>query len=274
VTAETPTRKHVEIPLSSIIEPELDLRDGRDETKLADIVASILRIGIQQPLVVFRVGERHEIIDGFTRYICAKRANLVTVPCYVYDERPASLAGIKYETAVMRLDLTPAEEANYFHELFRGECGEDIDAVAARVGRSRAYVDSRLQLLLGDPEVFQAVRDEKIKLGVAHQLNSIDDEGWRRWYLGHAIRGGASTSVVTGWVQEWKSNRAAMAGAPAVVPTAESVIVPAGHDPFRCVVCRETDPRFVPETLYVHTHCRLAILDKVFERLHAGETES
>jgi ParB family chromosome partitioning protein len=274
VTTTAPAREHLELPIGKLIEPVVDLRDGRNEDALADIVASIQRLGILQPLIVCPAGEKYEIIDGFTRYICAKRANLVTVPCYVYADRPALLSGIKYETAVMRLDLTPAEEAAFFHELFNSECNEDIDAVAARVGKTRGYVDNRLQLLLGDPEILQAVRDEKIKLGVAHQLNGIDDEGWRRYYLNHAIRGGATVSVVTGWVQEWKTNQAAMAGAPSPRPATESAIVPAGHDPFRCIICRETDPRFVPETLYIHTHCRLANLDRMLAAYHGDDGRS
>jgi ParB family chromosome partitioning protein len=269
-----PTREHRELPLSSLIPPSVDLRDGRSEDDLAEITASLQRLGILQPIIVFPVGDRYEIIDGFTRYLCAGRAGLAVVPCYIYTDRPSAAAGIKYETAVQRIELTPAEEANFFHELFLGECGEDIDAVAARVGKTRGYVDSRIALLLGDRAVFQAVRDNTIKLGVAALLNQITDDDWRAFYLSHAIKGGVTVGVMTGWLTEWKNMKAVQS--PVEQPPAPSpaIVHTSDYDPRRCAICRKVDPRFIPEQVSVHTHCKLAVLEPLLESYHGESSAS
>lgn len=274
MTLRDVAREHKTLPLSLLDAPAIDLRMGRDEPKLADITASIQRHGLLQPIIVVRAGERFEIVDGFTRFLCAGRAGLVAVPCYIYAERTAALEGAKYDTATMRLDLTPAEEATYFHALFEGDCGQDIDAVAARVGRSRNYVDSRIALLLGDAEIFAAVRAETITLGVAAQLNCIPDESWRRYYLAHAIKGGASVSMVQGWVTDWKNTygeRVAVAPGPELASAAPII---AEYDPRRCYCCGKVDPRFLPEQVSIHTHCRLAILDPLLTAYRGEDTGS
>lgn len=254
-------REQKDLPLSLLDAPVVDLRDGRDEEQLAHITADIARNGILQPLIVVRTGERFEIVDGFTRSICARRAGLVVVPCWIYADKTAALEGVKYSTAVMRLELTPAEEAAFFHGLFVGECGEDIERVAERVGRSVTYVDSRLQLLLGDVAVLDAVRDNKIKLGVAALLNQITDDGWRRYYLTHAIQSGATVSTMTGWLQQWKLDQAVRDGAPVAPAAATTSAVVPMHDPFACHVCRKNDPRRIPQMVPIHGECLIAILE-------------
>lgn len=254
-------REQKDLPLSLLDAPGVDLRDGRDEEKLDQIAGDIARNGILQPLIVVRTGERFEIVDGFTRFICAGRAGLVVVPCWIYADKTAALEGVKYSTAVFRLDLTPAEEAAFFHTLFLGECEQDIDRVSARVGRSRSYVDSRLQLLLGDVAVLDAVRNDQIKLGVAALLNQITDDGWRRYYLTHAIQSGATVSTMTGWLQQWKLDQAVRDGAPAAPAAPTTSVVAPGPDPFACHVCGKNDPRRIPQMVPIHGECLIAILE-------------
>jgi ParB family chromosome partitioning protein len=259
------------VPLERLDAPGLDLRMERDPEKLEQITASIQRHGILQPLIVLRTGERFEIIDGFTRYVCAQRAGLSTVPCYIRETRDASTEGIKYDTATMRLELTPAEEATFFHALFVGECQQDLDAVAARVGRSRTYVDDRVQLLLGDEQVFEAVKAEQIRLGVAKLLNSMPDEGWRRYYLRHAIKEGATVTVVTGWIQDWRKTYEALEQPPPRPIASSASVVTQDDDPNRCYCCRQIDPREIPQFVSIHRSCLMRILDPLLAA-YRGET--
>lgn len=273
MNTETPTPTTHAIAIGLLDAPSLDLRADRDPEKLEQITASIQRHGILQPLIVLRTGDRYEVIDGFTRLICAQRAGLEVVPCWIRETRDASIEGQKYDTAVMRLNLSPAEEAAYFHELFLGECGQDIDVVAARVGRSRAYVDDRLQLLLGDPEILEAVRLEHIKLGVARLLNSIADESWRRYYLRHAIKSGSTVTAVALWVQEWKTTHGDQVARPAQQPAAAAPVVTTDYHPHRCYCCRQVDPREIPESVSIHRSCVMRILDPLLAA-YRGETTS
>jgi len=269
--ASAPTTHAIAVGLLDA--PGIDVRAERDPEKLEQITASIQRHGILQPLIVLRTGDRFEIVDGFTRFLCAQRAGLETVPCWIRETRDATIEGAKYDTAVMRLNLSPAEEAAFFHELFLGECGQDIDVVAARVGRSRAYVDDRLQLLLGDREILEAVRAEQIGLGVAKLLNTIPDESWRRFYLRHAVKGGSSVSVVTGWVQEWRTTHGDQVERPPQPQPSSTPVAPNVYHPHRCYCCRQVDPREIPESVSIHRSCLMRILDPLLAA-YRGETTS
>lgn len=254
-------RTFQQLLLTQLIPPELDARIERDPVKLDNLKTSILRFGVIKPLAVMPAGDRYEIVDGHRRYLAATLAGLIRVPCMVYTSRDAALEGVKYQANVHHEDMSPADEAVYFHGLFLGECHEDIEAVAALVGRSVPYVDSRLQLLLGAPEIFEAVKAREIGLGVAEELNKIPVEEFRKFFLGHAIRGKSPKSVVAGWVQDWQQTHGVAPTSPASPPVAAES-VPAGHyDPNRCYLCRTSDPRFIPELVSIHTHCRLALLD-------------
>lgn len=254
-------REFKEVLLSEIDPPQLDARIERDPDKLQELAHDIARRGVILPLAVVRVEARYEVVDGFRRYLASKLADLIRVPCMVYPTKDAALEGVKFAANTYREEMSPAEEAVFFNELFTHECHQDIEAVALMVGKKVSYVDNRLQLLDGAEDVFDAVRARQIPLGVAAELNKVSDEHYRRYYLTHAIKGGASISVVQGWVQDWKRNFGDAQPAAAQPAPAVHVATGAAYDPHRCYLCGQNDPRFIPEQVSIHTHCRLAILD-------------
>lgn len=264
-----------EVPLTSILPPELPARSQMDETKLDELTANIARNGVIQRLIVVPVDGRYEVVAGHRRLLAATRAGLVVVPVDVYPSKDAALEAVKYAENRFREDMSAAEEAVYFAELLQRECENDIEKLAALVGEKVTYVDRRLQLFNGDRDVFDALMQRKINIGVALELNKIPAEDYRRYYLGHAIKSGATVTVVSGWVAEWKNMYERSLPPPASSVPAPEVTIVSTYDPHRCYLCGESDPRYIPEQLSVHTHCRLAILDKMLRALHgeAATTE-
>src|SRR5207244_280756 len=111
--------------------------------------------------------------------------------------------------------------------LYEHECGHDIEKVAALVNKSVAYVGDRINLLAGDPEIFDALRAKKIGIGVAQVLNKIDREQYRRYYLQFAIKDGITRATAERWFAEYKS---AIGDVPEGVqpPSEPATIVPVG----------------------------------------------
>lgn len=253
----------LEIALDRIVPPELPARMGMDETKLDELTASVQRIGVRQRLAVVRDGDRFEIVAGHRRFIAATRAGLVVVPCDVYPAKDVALEAVKYAENRFREDMSAAEEAQYFDELLARDHGGDIEALCTALGEKRSYVDGRIQLFRGDRDIFEALRERKITIGVARELNRIPDEGWRRYYLKLAMRDELAESAVHGCVEQWKR----LYGGPQP-PAAPGPAVPSEgpridqYDPHRCYICGESDRR-VPEQLSVHSSCREAILDRL-----------
>lgn len=267
-------RQTVVIDLTKIDAPDLDARIARDPEKLEELSRDILRRGLIEPIKVFEKGARFEVVDGFRRYLATKQAGLVAIECFVYPTKSIALEGVKYAANIFREDMSPAEEAIMFRELLRVECAGDIERLAALVGKKISYVDARLQLVLGDELVFDAVKDRKITLGVAALLNTIDKPDWIRYYLHHAITTGATVGVVTGWVQEYKTLHADNVQAPAqpIDPTPAAAMI-AAYDPNRCAVCRKSDHRMTKQ-INVHVSCEEAILEPLLASYRGDDAAS
>ena len=138
------------IPVTSITSNHDQPRSALGD--LADLVESIRRHGILEPLLVRRKpgGEdsRHgyELVSGERRFHAALEAGLEEVPCIeleVTDQHALEIALIEN---LQRKDLDPFEEADGFQTLIE-KYGYTHAQVAEAVGRSRVTITEALRLL-------------------------------------------------------------------------------------------------------------------------------
>mgnify|MGYP001612833154 CR=1 FL=1 len=259
----TVPREFAEVPLHLIDEPTLPARSDMPESTLDDLAASIRDLGLQQPMIVARVGVRYEVVAGHRRRVACGRAGLISAPCLIYPSKDDALLSVQFAENYAREELSAADEAIWFEELLDRVCGGDVDVLCARLNSSRNYVEGRLLLFRGDPVVFAALQREDIKIGVAHELNKVGDERTRRYFLDAACRGGATQGVVQGWVHQWKIESGAAVGAPAPVFVADSCGPVPEMNYFTCACCGKTDNVHLMRPINVHDYCRLAILDRL-----------
>jgi ParB/RepB/Spo0J family partition protein len=261
MTTAIAAREFLTIPIALIDEPSLPSRSDMDDAKLDELVESIRLIGLQQPMVLARVGERYEVIAGHRRRIACARAGLVDAPCFVYPSRDSYSRTIQAHENTKREELSPADEALWFADLLETECGGDVDKLCGLVGEKLSYVDGRLALVRGDPEIFQALRAGSINIGVAHELNKFPAGRYRRHYLECAMRGGATRALVMAWLTEFKQlgldEHAVAVAAPASAPSMPD----AASNPFTCEICGRADNVHLIRQINIHQHCKLAILD-------------
>jgi ParB-like chromosome segregation protein Spo0J len=183
----------------------------------------------------------------------------------VYPTKALALEGIKYAANIFREDMSVADEAIMMRELFQVECGKDIERLAALVGKTIGYCSDRLNLVDGDELVFDALRKREIGIGVAQTLNEIPAADYRRYYLSLAVRDGWKKSMAVDAVTQWKKLYGDALPTPLPASTPSGPIIASTYDPHRCEVCGKNDPRFIPEHISVHTHCKLAVLDPMLE---------
>lgn len=262
------------VPLEACDAPELDVRIERNDERIEELGRDIVTRGQIYPVHVFEKGERFEVVEGETRRLAMLRQGLTTVEAFVYPTKTLALEGVKYAGNMFRTDMTPADEAHAFFELFKNQCGEDITRVASLVGRSVTYVDARLRLLMGDELVLEAVAENAISLGVAERLNKIDKSDWRRYYLTLAVRDGITIAIAEQFLQDYRKNHADRPGAAATPASTSGPIIQHTYESHRCYICGEIDARFVPEIVPVHTHCKLAVLDKLLEAARGGRSSN
>jgi hypothetical protein len=160
---------------------------------------------------------------------------------------------MKLNANLWRQDTNPVEEAGFMAALLP-DFGGDTDKLAKGLGLSRNYVESRLLILQGDPEVLNAVANHQVGLGVAAVLNKITDKTQRDYYLGWAIRTGCTIETARQWLQIAES--ALPVSAPAVAGESGPVlpVVPM-RDIFQCFLCSENEPKVGLEFWHIHTSC-------------------
>jgi len=257
-----------EVPIGLIDDPALPSRINPDDESIDGLAERMRAIGFISTLALKRKGERFEVIAGHRRLLAARRAGIVAVPSLVYPSDAAHALAIQQAENVERKQLTAAEEAIWFDELLELEPDGGTDGVAARVGEKRGYVEGRLALLHGDEHVFRALQDEKIPIGVAQQLNRCTQQQYRRMFLDNAIRHGATVTIVSGWIAEWKrdlepaTRDAFAAGAPAPASP------PITNDYFTCHACQSKDhpQRMIP--INFHDYCLDANVKPALELWH------
>jgi ParB family chromosome partitioning protein len=263
-----------QVPLHLVDDPVTPSRSDMDDEKMEALVESIRAIGVTQNVTLIDHGERFEVNAGHRRTIAARRAGLVFLPAMVYPPDHPALRVIQAHENGRREDVNPVDEAFWFRELLERDCGGDVERLCGLVGEKLHYVDGRLALLDLDERTREALRLGQIKIGVARELQRCTDESYRRYYLEHAVKSGATTSVVSGWITEWKNIQDASGPArPAPTQPAAEGARPDLYDPLRCYICGRSDRR-IPEQVAIHTSCREAILDELLTGAgtHAGPT--
>jgi ParB family chromosome partitioning protein len=129
---------------------------------LADLVASIRRHGVLEPLLVRQRSDGgHELISGERRFHAAMMAGLDEVPCVELEIKDQEALEIALIENLQRKDLTPFEEADGFTTLI-DTYSYTHEEVAEAVGRSRVTVTETLKLLVIPPEIRDACRHADI----------------------------------------------------------------------------------------------------------------
>lgn len=148
---------------------------GRTDKKdLAELVASIRECGVLQPVVVrpLDMGNGYEIVCGHRRCAAAEAAGLDAVPAMVRVLSQAEALELQITENLQRKDVHPLDEADGYARL-RDAHGYTVEAIASRVGKSRAYVYQRLALGQLDPEVKKLVAKDGLNVGIAFVIARI-----------------------------------------------------------------------------------------------------
>jgi ParB/RepB/Spo0J family partition protein len=256
-SAATAVRQfYADIAIELIDAPPRPMRDTMDEEDLAKLAQSILEIGVVEPLVVERNGDRFTLIAGHRRLIAAGIARLVTLPCIVRERGEIDPLAVTVAENYYREDVNPAEEAAFLAELLETRCGGDMETLAAIIHHTVGYIDDRLALLKGDATVLDELRNRRINLAVARELNRVKDDGRRLVYLDAAIRGGATAAVVRRWRADGEILGDTQMPDAAAAGTDGQPQMIAPSSALQCFFCGDADEQSLIEVFYLHRPCK------------------
>lgn len=239
------------VPVALLNEPDIAMRQSFDPLQLEELVESIRAHGILQNLVLIRAGERYTVAAGHRRSIAAVLAGLDEVPALVFPEGTPAEEAMKVAENSARERVNPADEALYFNRLLTERCGNDTERLAGMVGLKLSFVEGRLDLLRGYPEVLEALQQRKINLAVAQELNRYKDAGFMKSHLSTAIETGARAKEVIRWrtdVERLHANYPQPDTAPGAAPAPAMAAPPS----MACLVCGESHDPYNLEMAYIH----------------------
>jgi len=132
-------------PIDALTPPERSLRLGEDE-ELEELVESIRRHGILQPILVRPRGLLYEVVAGERRLKAAKKAGLVEVPVIVREMSDEEVAFARLIENLQRRDLSAYEKAKALKALL--DKGYTQEELAQRLGyKSHSIISRTIKVL-------------------------------------------------------------------------------------------------------------------------------
>ncbi|MDD5711412.1 MAG: ParB/RepB/Spo0J family partition protein [Smithellaceae bacterium] len=146
-------------------------KEFRDEDQ-KQLVASVKKNGIIQPIIVRKAAQGYEIIAGERRWRAAQEAGLKEVPVILRKAKDVELAELSLIENIQREALNPLEEAEAYQTLI-GDFGLSQEEVSARVGKDRSTVANSVRLLKLPAAIKTALVRKEISSGHARALLSL-----------------------------------------------------------------------------------------------------
>jgi len=142
---------------------------------LQELAESIRVQGIIQPITVRKVSaKKFQLISGERRLQASKLAGLKTIPAYVRTADDQQMIEMALIENIQRENLNAIEIALSYKRLME-ECDLKQEDLGARVGKNRSTVTNYMRLLKLPPHIQVAIRDNKLSMGHARCLVSLED---------------------------------------------------------------------------------------------------
>lgn len=180
------------LPLERIRPSLFELRRCKDKLGDAELLESIKRHGVLQAILVRPVPpEGHfEVVAGQRRFAAAQAAGHVSIPATARVLDDAQALELQVVENQQRTDIHPLEEAEGYRSLCEMyHC--TVEDLAAKVGKSKAYIYARLKLAALGKCARAAFLDGKLETSVALLIARIP-EGLQEKALKDVRVGGGS----------------------------------------------------------------------------------
>src|SRR6185312_7162650 len=150
-----------EIKLTEIEVNPFQPRTDFDQEAFQELADSIKLQGLIQPITV-------------RRFRAAKLAGLTQIPAYIRTANDQQMLEMALIENIQRENLNAIEVALSFQRMIE-ECSLKQEELGVRVSKNRSTVTNYLRLLKLPPVIQVSIRDQKISMGHARALISVED---------------------------------------------------------------------------------------------------
>lgn len=184
-TPTHPETEHVlvqEIRLDLIRPSKANPRRRMDDAALAGLAANIQTHGVLQPILVRPVAaDGYEIVCGERRWRASKTAGKESIPSRIVNLNDAEALELAVIENVQREGVHELDEALGYKTLMKQDPARyTVETLAAKVGRSPAYIHGRLKLAELTPNLQKAFYEGKLTAGHAMEIARLQPKDQER----------------------------------------------------------------------------------------------
>lgn len=163
-----------EIDINNIIINKDQPREFFDEEKLKELSLSIKKHGIIQPITVKKLSKnKYQLISGERRYRASKICDIKTIPAFIRRNNDESLLEIALIENIQRENLNSIEIAISYKKLV-DELNIKQEELGKRLGKDRTTINNYIRLLKLPPSIQNGIKENKIQMGHARSLITIE----------------------------------------------------------------------------------------------------
>ena len=217
-TASTSNNSIGHININDVETNPYQPRTEFDQMALNELSDSIKVQGLIQPITVRKQPSgKYQLISGERRLRASKLAGLTQIPAYVRTANDQQMLEMALIENIQRENLNAIEIALSFQQML-DECNLKQEQLGERVGKNRTTVTNYLRLLKLPPAIQVSIRDQKISMGHARALISVEQPEKQLFIHNEIIEKGLSVRKVEELVRninsvEVKPNARQSAGA-------------------------------------------------------------
>jgi len=184
------------IPVDSIEANPFQPRTEFEEQALNELSASIKHQGIIQPITVRKIGQdKYQLISGERRLRASKLAGLEEIPAYIRIATDSQMLEMALVENIQRENLNAIEVALSYQALI-DECKLTQEQMSEKVGKNRTTITNYLRLLKLPAEVQLDIHDDKISMGHARALVTLNDINQQLFITKQIVEKGLSVREV------------------------------------------------------------------------------
>jgi ParB family chromosome partitioning protein len=158
------------------IKPNADQpRSEFNEAALAEMVESVKRHGVIQPIIVVRADGGYQIVAGERRWRAAKAAQLTHMPAIVRSLKELEQIELSLIENIQRVDLSPLEQAMSVFKL-QQQFNLGLEEIAKKLGKAPSTISNLTRLLQLPEPAREALRSGKISEGHARSVLALKSQ--------------------------------------------------------------------------------------------------
>ena len=144
-------------------------------TEIEELVRSINKKGLLQPIVVRSKGEYYEIVAGNRRYKACTALGWRKIVCHIVELDDKEAFEVSLIENIQRKSLEPIEQAHAFKNYVLAFGWGGISELSAKIGKSASYIDKIIRLLDLPADILDSISKFEMNRSTAEELLSIRD---------------------------------------------------------------------------------------------------